>query len=126
MATKIILFICYMIVPLTMLGFGVWMRCRPPKEINGVFGYRTRMSMKNDETWRFAHEKCGRIWTWTGLVLVILSVAVSVFLWINGVETMTKFATAFSMAQVLVLVLTIVPVERSLRRHFDENGKPKE
>ncbi len=126
MGTQITLFICNLIVPLLMLVFGVWMLRRPPKEINGAFGYRTRMSMKNEKTWRFAHEKCGRIWTWTGAVLLVVSVALSILLWLKGGDALTRFTTSYSMAQVVVLVLTILPVERSLKKHFDENGNPKE
>ena len=122
----ITLFLCSLIVPLTMLVFGIWMRRRPPKEINGAFGYRTRMSMKNDETWRFAHEKCGKIWTRTGLVLLVVSLGASILLWTKGGDVLTRFVTSFSMGQVVVLVLTILPVEHSLKKHFDENGNPKE
>ena len=122
----ITLFLCSLIVPLTMLVFGVWLRRRPPKEIGGVFGYRTRMSMKNDETWRFAHEKCGKIWTWTGVVLLIVTAVLSALLWLKGGDALTRFATSWSMAQVVVLVLTILPVEHALKKHFDENGNPKE
>ncbi len=122
----ITLLVCCLIIPLTMLGFGVWMRRRPPKEINGIFGYRTRMSTKNDATWRFAHEKCGKIWTWTGLVLLIVSVGLSILLWTKGGDALTKFATSFTMAQVVVLLLSIAPVERALKKHLDENGNPKE
>ena len=126
MGTQITLFICNLLVPLLMLVFGVWMLRRPPKEINGAFGYRTRMSMKNEKTWSFAHEKCGRIWTWTGAVLLVVSVALSILLWLKGGDALTRFTTSYSMAQVVVLVLTILPVERSLKKHFDENGNPKE
>ena len=126
MGIPITLFLCNLLIPALVLVFGVWMLRRPPKEINGVFGYRTRMSMKNEKTWRFAHEKCGRIWTWTGAVLLVVSVALSILLWLKGGDALTRFTTSYSMAQVVVLVLTILPVERSLKKHFDENGNPKE
>lgn len=122
----ITLFICNLIVPLTMFLFGLRMRRRPPKEIGGTFGYRTRRSMINAETWRFAHEKCGKIWTWTGLVLLLVSVGLSVFSWLKGGESLTRFVTSFSMGQVIVLLASVIPVERSLKKHFDENGNPKE
>ena len=34
----------------------------PPKEINGIIGYRTTMSRKNMDTWKFAHDYCGKLW----------------------------------------------------------------
>lgn len=40
-----------LLIPLSMIGFG-WMFLKsPPKEINAVFGYRTRRSMLNPDTW---------------------------------------------------------------------------
>ena len=35
-----------LILPFTMIGFGKYFIKKAPKEINGVFGYRTSMSMK--------------------------------------------------------------------------------
>ena len=121
----ITLFLCSLIVPLTMFVFGVWMRRRPPKSINGAFGYRTRRSTQNEETWRFAHEKCGKVWTWTGLALLLVSAAAMLLLWGNGDDAMTKWTTTITMAQVVVLALTILPVEHALKKHFDENGNPR-
>ena len=120
------LFVCSLIVPMTMFLFGIWMRRRPPKTVNGVFGYRTRRSMKNEQTWRFAHEKCGKIWTCVGAVLLIVSAVVSILFWQKGVDALTRFTTTFSMAQIVVLLLTVVPVEHALKKNFDNNGNPKE
>ena len=47
---------------------------RPPRKINDLYGYRTAMSMKSQETWDFAHRYCGRIWLWSGAGILLLSV----------------------------------------------------
>ena len=31
------------------------------EDVNFVFGYRTSMSMKNKDTWEFAHKYCGKV-----------------------------------------------------------------
>ena len=36
-----------LLVPLVMLIFGRVFLIRPPRDINGVYGYRTRRSMRN-------------------------------------------------------------------------------
>lgn len=123
---EIKLFLCSLIVPLTMILFGVWMRCRPPKEVNGAFGYRTRRSTKNEETWLFAHKMCGKVWTWGGLALLFVTAGAMFLLWRNGVDVMTQWTTKVTMAQVVILALSIIPVEHALRKHFDDNGKPRE
>ena len=44
-----------LIVPLTMVGFGAVFLRRPPRKINGAYGYRTARSMASQEAWDFAH-----------------------------------------------------------------------
>lgn len=60
--------------PLLMIIFGAIFRKAAPKKINSLYGYRTTMSMKNRDTWEFAHHYFGRIWFKTGLVLLAVSV----------------------------------------------------
>ena len=45
----IFMLIMDLLIPLTMIGFGRYFIKKAPKEINGVFGYRTSMSMKNKD-----------------------------------------------------------------------------
>ena len=54
--------ICDMIIPIVMVIVGrmMWKHC--PKYINGMLGYRTTRSMKNMDTWKFAHDDCGKLW----------------------------------------------------------------
>ena len=63
-----------LLIPLTMIGFGRYFMKNTPKEINAVFGYRTSMSMKNKDTWEFAHKYCGRIWYVCGFILLPITV----------------------------------------------------
>lgn len=39
-----------LLIPLTMILFGIYFIKKSPKEINTTFGYRTSMSMKNKDT----------------------------------------------------------------------------
>ena len=55
----IFMLIMDLLLPFTMIGFGRYFMKKAPKEINSVFGYRTSMSMKNKDTWKFAHKYCG-------------------------------------------------------------------
>ena len=59
-----------LLVPLIMIGIGLSFLKKPPKDINGAYGYRTPMSMKNQDTWDFAHRVCGRVWCIAGAGLV--------------------------------------------------------
>ena len=57
----IFMLIMDLLLPFTMIGFGRYFMKKAPKEINSVFGYRTSMSMKNKDTWEFAHKYCEEI-----------------------------------------------------------------
>ena len=63
----IFMFIMCLLTPAVMIGFGKYFMKGGPKQINGVIGYRTHRSMKNQETWRFTHQYSGRIWHRSGL-----------------------------------------------------------
>ena len=49
------------------------MRKQTPEKINRLVGYRSRRSMKNVETWKFANEYCGRLWWRIGWVMFLFS-----------------------------------------------------
>ena len=82
----IFMLIMDLLLPFTMIGFGRYFMKKAPKEINSVFGYRTSMSMKNKDTWEFAHKYCGKVWYVCGMVMLpitvilILSILVDTFI----------------------------------------------
>lgn len=39
-----------LLLPISMIGFGMYVRRIGPKKINTAFGYRTSLSMKNNDT----------------------------------------------------------------------------
>ena len=47
----IFMLIMDLLIPFTMIGFGKMFLKKAPDQINYVFGYRTSMSMKNQDTW---------------------------------------------------------------------------
>ena len=65
--------VCCLLIPVSMLVIGGLWRTRPPERVNSVYGYRTARSMKNRETWAFAHAYCGGLWRKMGWVLLVIS-----------------------------------------------------
>ena len=122
MGFYIYLLIMSLVIPLTMILLGRWFSNRVPKKINYVFGYRTAMSMKNRDTWEFAHRYIGKVWSRAGAVL-LLSVIPMLFVAGCDTDTVGYMSAAVTVLQLIVLVGSIFPVERALRRTFDENGK---
>ena len=121
----VFMFICDLLLPAIMITFGFAFIRNPPKQINGLYGCRTARSMKNADTWAFAHAMCGRIWRRVGFVLLIASAVAGLFalpLENNGVGVAGIIMIS---VQLVVMIVSIIPVERALKRNFDENGEPK-
>lgn len=122
----IFMFVFDLFVPLSMIGFGHYFKKTAPKEINSTFGYRTAMSMKNRDTWTFAHSFCGKVWWWGGLILAVITIIGMLFV-INGSEdTVGIVGVIICYIQLLVLVGSIFPTEIALKKNFDKDGKRKQ
>ena len=114
-----------LITPLTMVGFGLVFLKNPPKSINSFYGYRTKRSMKNQDTWDFAHHICGKIWLVCGLVSIPFSL-VPVWLVVDKSKDVVSLTGLIVLGlQVVLLMVSLIPVERALKNHFDESGKPR-
>ena len=114
-----------LLIPLMMLVFGLLFCKKPPVEVNSLFGYRTTLSMKNKDTWDFAQRMMGRLWWRAGLALLVLTVGAMLaclFTLARDEDTVGTYSLVFLYIQMAVLLLSIWPVERALRRTFDKDG----
>lgn len=119
----IFMLITVLLIPLTMIFFGWLLFRKTPKEINYVYGYRTKRSMMNEETWRFANQYFGKVWYLCGLISVPLSVIAIALVFGKGPGTVGMVGGIITMLQFLPLIGAIVPTESELKKNFDENGK---
>ena len=119
------MFIFNLLVPLLMVVFGRIMYKHAPKSINGVYGYRTSMSMKNEDTWKFAHDYCGRLWYKIGLIMLIPSVLVQLPFVRRSTDTIGIMTVVLETVQICVMIASIFPTERALRKTFDKYGNRK-
>lgn len=121
----IVMFICNLLVPLLMVVFGRIMYKHAPKSINGIYGYRTSMSMKNEDTWKFAHDYCGRLWYKIGLIMLIPSVLVQLPFVKSSTDTIGIMTVVLETVQICVMIASIFPTEKALRKTFDKYGNRK-
>ena len=115
-------------MPLMMLGIGVLFARNAPKEINYLFGYRTSMSMKNQETWTFAHLHCGRVWRIAGAVMIPLSVIAMVVCLLTagtGEGAVGIYSSVIMGVQTAVLIGSIFPTTVALHKTFNKDGTRK-
>lgn len=111
-----------LLVPVIMIGIGRIFVSHPPKKINYIYGYRTTRSMKNNETWHFAHNYCGRLWFKAGWFVLIISVLPMVFVMHQKSRVVGMVGGGIIVVQLMVLMGSIIPVERALKRRFDKDG----
>ena len=111
-----------LLIPAVMLVFGRMFAQKAPGKINMTFGYRTARSMKNRDTWDFAHKKIGALWTKLGAVMLPLSVIAMLPARGKGEDFTGLWACAILLLQMLPMIGSIFFVEKALRESFDEQG----
>ncbi|WBW99184.1 SdpI family protein [Oceanirhabdus sp. W0125-5] len=121
----IFMMISNLLIPFTMVGFGKYFIKSAPKQINAGFGYRTSMSMKNKETWEFAHHYCGKLWRTIGWIMLVLSVVAMLFVIGKDTSVVGTLGAILCLLQVVFLVGSIFPTEQALKRNFDRHGNRK-
>ena len=121
----IFMFLMILIVPLAFLGIGHLFRKSAPKDINYAFGYRTKRSMMNQDTWKFAHQYIGRLWFILGIVVLPLSIIPMLLVIGKSVDTIGTVGGIVEGIQIVLMVCSIIPTEIALRKKFDEHGKQR-
>lgn len=111
------------IISLTMVGFGYMLSKKTPKEINSLIGYRSPMSTKNQDTWKFANEYSGRFWIKSGFITAFVSVILAFAL--QPINTYKNLMLALIYVQIAVLLLVIPFTEVALRKNFYKTGEKK-
>lgn len=115
-----------LLLPLSMMLLGYLFYYKTPKTINGVYGYRTKMSRKNQQTWEFAHKYCGKIWMLIGTAMLPLSIGCMKRVVDADVDTIGNWSGVLVSVQCVLMILTVPLTERALRKNFTKNGIRKE
>ncbi len=118
----IFMMIMDLLIPFTMIGFGKLFIKNAPGKINGFFGYRTSMSMKNKDTWEFAHHYCGKLWFMAGWIMLIASMIAMLPVIGKDSDYIGAYGGVVCFVQIVFLIGSIFPTERALRKKFDKNG----
>ncbi len=87
----------------------------PPKEINGLYGYRTAASMKSKECWTFAQHYSARKIIWYGSALILVGIAASF------IKTSEEIGTIIGLALLISCPIALfVKVQKKLSERFKE------
>lgn len=115
------LFICSLLIPLSMFILGKRWSKNPPKKINGFSGYRTTMSTLNHDTWYYAHKYWGKISFILGGLMIV---ATTIYLiTIKNRSDFEDLVTYLVFIQMVIMALTIIPTELKLKKIFTKTGQ---
>jgi uncharacterized membrane protein len=120
----ILSFLSAQVIPVTVLAAGYYYKNRVPKTMKT--GYRTARSTRSRESWVFAHRMLGRLWRPLGWVLLTVSFFGMFAVLIINKDALEKATSVLAIAQTVVMVGSLIPVERALKQNFDENGYPND
>ena len=125
MGFNLIMVIVVSFVPIEMIIFGNMFLKNPPKKPNWAFGYRTKFSVKSQETWDFSQNLIGKYWKTLGLVLLPLSNATLAIMNGYDIDTIGKVVGVIEIVQCLFMIGATVAVSSKLKKVFDANGVRK-
>lgn len=114
-----------LLFPVIMIVMGRYFMKTSPKEINYIFGYRTNMSMKNKDTWNFAHKYIGKLWFYLGLLLIPITVIPMLFVLGGTEDVVGTMGCIICVIALIILIVPIFPTERALKMNFDKDGNRK-
>ena len=118
MNTWNLVFICNVVCSVMMIVFGIRF-LKFQHKLNSIFGLRIKSAMKNDETWNFAHECCGKLWRNFGLIMLVVTVIVMLVLMNFSEVIIGIVGFIIAVIQCIVFFSTISSVKKSLNKKFN-------
>jgi uncharacterized membrane protein len=113
-----------LVITFLVIGFGLLMMLRTPKEINSVYGYRSRMSGICGDTWDFANRYAGKLLLYSGIGTLVFSfILIIVF---KNAESFPYVVLALIFIQLIPVFVVVLLTEIALKQKFDEHGRNRQ
>jgi uncharacterized membrane protein len=112
-------------LPLVMIFSGFVFCKKSPENINMFFGYRSSMSMKNKNTWDFAHKHIGKLWRVIGCILFLLSIGAMLLCLEKNKKYIETSIVIILVVQSISIIATVIMTEKKLKNNFDKDGNYK-
>ena len=117
----IFMLIMTLALPITMIVLGRKYMTNPPREISSTSGYRSARSMKNRESWEYAHRVCGKKWFICGMILLPLAVIAMLFFLGKPTETVGWAGGVIVLIETIPMIASCVLTEAALKREFEDD-----
>ena len=124
MGENVIIAVCNMLLPLTMLGLGLMIWLTKPG-YGDIFGYRTTWSLKNKETWERAQFLFGKICTIAYAVISFISLIAGLVPIIWRLDISGIIACVLNLVQFVSVFVVIGVTDGIVAREFNKDGTRK-
>ncbi len=111
------MFLPQFIIAMVFLCLGVAMWKLPPKKINPLYGYRSKSSMRNQQTWDFAQRVSSRKFILLGLIMLF----VAAIEWLIALPQVWC-ALIVTASPLIAFPYLILSVENQMKRKFPNEG----
>ena len=112
--------------PLTLLGFGLMFRYRPPEEANYGLGYRFWWGMASLDAWKYTQRLAGIVWTFLGGGLAIVMLIVCIVLQCIGTMVLAIGAVICLIIEVVLIGAACITINILVMKKFDKDGYRRE
>lgn len=118
------MFVSVMLIPVVLFLFGKFFSKNVPIGINAFCGYRTKRSMKNENTWQFANRYWGRLVSKLAVLSAVITARAMAFVYSADEGAVTVVASIAAAIQIVLLIISVIITEKALKATFDKEGNP--
>ena len=115
----IFMFIVTLLIPSALLL--TWYICPRLKRINNLSGYRSKMSMQNQETWDFAQKYCSKISLYMFFPSLILGIVIMLAISSKSIGWIGCTGLGIIIIQMMSFVVIMIFTEKALKKTFNES-----
>lgn len=108
----------FFILPVVLIAAGILLYITSTVKVNSIYGFRTKISSKNEHTWKYCNQLCAKI-------LIVVGVVAIIAICVTKKETVLVLGL-FSMGEIvnilaIIVVLFSIPiVNHRCKKKFSE------
>ena len=106
-------------VPAAMLTIGKKIMAEMPK-IGTWYGYNSKLSLKNEETWKFANDTMAKLWINIGEAMTPAAAIAMIFSFGKDKSTIWSYFYLLILVELVALIYSKISVKNSLKKEFGE------
>ncbi|MBE5935525.1 MAG: SdpI family protein [Lachnospiraceae bacterium] len=118
----IFMFIMNLSIPVILILIGLMLYKTDPGDINNYWGYRTKMSMINKDTWDFAHDYVGRLFCKYGKITLIIASIIFIPFIGQSNDVIGYGGAIIEILEIVPIFISIHKTEKALKATFDKEG----